>query len=109
MQDKNYEKLNFTESQAIEMLWTLLNCLFILGGMTGAIGSMFVLNYMGRKKALMLNNALSVVGGILALISIYVNSSECIFISRFLFGIESGKRKSKIVQLKLILNYKKIN
>ena len=49
-----------------------------------------MLNWFGRKKSLIFNNIYSIVGGLLAFVSIYVKSPECIFISRLLFGVQSG-------------------
>ena len=88
-----YQKYNLNEQTAndiVEIIWTVLNCVYILGGMLGAFASKYILNMIGRKRGLMFNNGFSLLGSILAFICVYVHSAECIVVSRFLLGIQAG-------------------
>lgn len=76
--------------QVVDIIWTVLNFLYILGGMIGAVASKYFLDFFGRKMGLIYNNLFTVAGFILSLISPYVKSAECILIGRFLFGIQAG-------------------
>jgi len=71
-------------------IWPILNALFVIGGMTGALTSKYVLDYLGRKKGILFNFMFGIVSSILVFISIYVKSPGCIIVSRFLFGIQGG-------------------
>lgn len=72
------------------LLWTITTSLFVVGGMIGAFGSKYVLDYLGRKKGILFHHLFSVAGSILVFIAPYVNSPECVIISRFLFGVQGG-------------------
>jgi sugar porter (SP) family MFS transporter len=45
---------------------------------------------MGRKKGIIFHHVFVLIGGILVLIAPYVNSPECVIVSRFLFGVQGG-------------------
>jgi MFS family permease len=68
----------------------VLNSLFVVGGMMGALTSKPVINRFGRKKCLFFMNMFGVTGASLTLIVPYVNSTACLMISRLLFGYQSG-------------------
>lgn len=72
------------------LLWTLANTLFVVGGMVGAITSKYVAEYFGRKKGILFHYIFILLGGVLVVIAPYVNSPECVIISRFLYGIQGG-------------------
>ena len=71
-------------------IWPILNALFVIGGMTGALTSKYVLDYLGRKKGILFNFIFGIAASILVFISIYAKSPGCIIASRFLFGIQGG-------------------
>ena len=79
----NVDKVN-------KLLWTITNVLFVIGGMIGAFGSKYVLDFLGRKKGILFHYLFTIVGSILVLIAPYVQSPECVIISRFLFGVQGG-------------------
>lgn len=64
--------------------------LFVVGGMIGAFGSKYVLDFLGRKKGIMFHYLFTITGSVLVFIAPYINSPECVIISRFLFGIQGG-------------------
>jgi MFS family permease len=76
---------NFTEKA-----WAILNSLFTVGGMIGAIGSKYVMDFMGRKNGILFHNLFSISAGVLVLIAPFVHSPVCLLLSRFLFGVQSG-------------------
>ena len=76
--------------KATDIVWTILNCLFVVGGMIGAFTSKYVLDLLGRKKGLLFNGLFSIAGGILVIIAPYVKSPICVIVSRFLFGVQGG-------------------
>ena len=78
------------------LLWTVTNVLFVIGGMIGAFGSKYVQDKLGRKNGILFHHLFSIIGSILVIISPYVNSPECIIISRFFFGIQGGMSCSLI-------------
>jgi MFS family permease len=80
------KKVNFVTG----LIWTILNCIFVVGGMLGAFTSKYVLDVFGRKIGLVLNGLFSISGGILVVMAPYVNSPVCVIASRFLFGIQGG-------------------
>ena len=94
---KELEKNRIKLSDATEMvnkyteyLWMLLNCLFVLGGMYGAYKSKSMLDYYGRKNAILVHYLFTIVGAILVFISPVIKSPICLGLSRFLFGVQGG-------------------
>lgn len=73
-----------------ELIWTLLNCLFVLGGMSGAFGSKFIMDKIGRKMSIVLHNIFSLTASILVASSTYFSSPVMVLISRYLFGLQGG-------------------
>jgi MFS transporter, SP family, solute carrier family 2 (facilitated glucose transporter), member 1 len=71
-------------------LWTITTALFVVGGMIGAFTSKYVADYLGRKKGIIFHYIFVLVGGVLVLIAPYINSPECVVVSRFLFGVQGG-------------------
>ena len=80
------KKVNFVTG----LVWTILNCMFVVGGMIGAFTSKYVLDIFGRKVGLVLNGLFSISGGILVVMAPYVNSPVCVIASRFFFGSQGG-------------------
>jgi hypothetical protein len=79
-----------------DIIWTILNALFVLGGMIGALSSKFVLDRLGRKKGILFNFLITIIASILVFISPIIKSPECLVISRFLYGIQGGMACSLI-------------
>lgn len=86
----------------VDLAWTLINCLFVVGSITGALLSKFMLERMGRKKSFLYHNIFSILASLLVLIAPYVKSPVCAMVSRFLFGIHAGnkQKKNKVFTLK---------
>jgi hypothetical protein len=73
-----------------EIVWTVINALFVVGGMIGAFTSKYVLDFMGRKYGILFNALFNLIAAVLVFISPYIKSPVCIIISRFLYGIQGG-------------------
>ena len=71
-------------------LWSLLNCLFVLGGMIGAYKSKSMLDFFGRKNAILVHNIFTILGSIIVFGLPAIKSPICLGISRFLFGIQGA-------------------
>lgn len=82
--------------KATDYLWTITNCLFVVGGMLGAFTSKYVLDLLGRKKGILFHNFFSITASILVFVSFYVKSPICLIVSRLLFGIQGGMSCSLI-------------
>ena len=83
-------------NKGVDLVWTVTTALFVVGGMIGAFGSKYVLDCMGRKKGILFHHVFSLIGSILVVLSPYLNSPECVIISRFLFGVQGGLNFFKI-------------
>ena len=70
----------------------LINCLFVIGGMVGAYKSKRILDNFGRKKGILIHYVFSLIGSILVYTSPIIRSPVCLGISRFLFGVQGGKK-----------------
>ena len=73
-----------------EILWTLTNCLFVIGGMTGTFAAKYLMDWLGRKSGIILHHMVSVIAGSLVIASAMFESPVCLMLSRFLFGIQGG-------------------
>lgn len=71
-------------------LWTITNCLFVLGGMIGAICSKYISDSFGRRNSIIIHNIFSVVGALLALLSDPISHYSAIKLSRFFYGVQGG-------------------
>lgn len=97
--ESNKQELVEAEKKVIkqtEIIWTILNSLFVVGGMLGAFGSKFVLDILGRKKGILFHNLFGIFGSVLVFLAVYVKSPVCILVGRFLLGIQGGMSCSLI-------------
>lgn len=70
--------------------WSLTNALNPAGGIIGALLSASIADYFGRIRALMLINILTLISGILGVVSKPLSSYETLIASRFFAGLLSG-------------------
>ncbi len=86
-----FEKIRLIVSEKNKKyIWPLLNALFVIGGMIGALTSKYVLDYLGRKKGILFNCLFGMIASVIVFISLYLKSPVCLMISRLLFGIQGG-------------------
>jgi MFS family permease len=78
----------------VDIVWTVINCLFVIGGMIGSLSSKYVLDFFGRKRSILFKHSFTVIGSILVIIAPHVRSPVCIAVSRFFFGIQGGLTSS---------------
>ncbi len=86
-------KLKEDKSKVIsqtKLIWTLINCAFVAGGMIGAFCSKYIMDLIGRKNSILFHILFTVIGSILALIAPFIKSPICVLISRFFYGIQGG-------------------
>ncbi|KAL7843635.1 hypothetical protein AOLI_G00251470 [Acnodon oligacanthus] len=74
----------------VTFIWSAVVSVFALGGLLGSISVRWVTNLLGRKRAMIWNNAITVVGLGIMIISKPAKSFEMVLISRFFFGFTSG-------------------
>ncbi|CAH0721993.1 unnamed protein product, partial [Brenthis ino] len=74
----------------LNVLWSSIVSIFIVGGCTGSILGSVLADRLGRKRATILTNILSIAGAILFLLSRAANSVEMLLIGRLLVGLSGG-------------------
>jgi MFS family permease len=89
-QSNRIKTLEASIDEWLEVYWAILNSLFVVGGMIGALTSKLVINRLGRKRCLFFLNMFGVAGGVLALIAPYLQSAWSLLVSRLFFGYQSG-------------------
>jgi len=73
-----------------EFLWPFAVAIFAVGGMGGAFIGPYIAKAIGRKRTLMLNNALAISGGIFLGVTKMADSVTILVIGRILVGINAG-------------------
>ncbi|RNA44260.1 Solute carrier family facilitated glucose transporter member 5 [Brachionus plicatilis] len=86
----------FQSTPEVDYIWTLVNCLFVVGGMIGAFMSKYILDTLGRKGGILFHYIFSLSGSVLVAISFYSNLPNLLILSRFLFGVQGGMSCSLI-------------
>lgn len=76
--------------KARTMLWTITNTVFVVGGTIGALTSKFFAETFGRRKGILLHYGFIFIGSLISYGGYFLNSPECIIISRLLFGVQGG-------------------
>ncbi|KAM9833968.1 solute carrier family 2, facilitated glucose transporter member 4-like [Syngnathus typhle] len=71
-------------------LWSLSVAIFSIGGMLSSFCVGFVSEWLGRRKAMLVNNVLAFLGGSLMGLSKLCRSFEMMIIGRFVIGAYSG-------------------
>ncbi|PZC84700.1 hypothetical protein B5X24_HaOG204248 [Helicoverpa armigera] len=74
----------------LNVLWSSVVSIFIVGGCTGSILGAVLANSLGRKMATVLTSVLSVAGGLLFLLCQKANSVEMLILGRLLVGLSGG-------------------
>lgn len=85
--------IDVDEDGLVDLIFTVTNCLFVLGGMLGSVTSKYVLDGLGRKKGTLFHNLFSVIGAALIILAYYFKSPFTAMFSRFFFGIQSGNTR----------------
>lgn len=76
------------------ILWGITNSLFVIGGLTGALTSKYVLDSFGRKNGILFHYLFSIIGSIFIFIPPYLHMSKfgpiLLKLGRFFQGIQGG-------------------
>ncbi|XP_074473991.1 solute carrier family 2 member 11, like isoform X2 [Sebastes fasciatus] len=78
------------EQWQVSLIWSSTVSIFCIGGLLGSLMSSQLLTRFGRKKILLLNNFVAIIGAVLMLLSQTAMSFEMILVGRFLYGINAG-------------------
>ncbi|XP_075969950.1 solute carrier family 2, facilitated glucose transporter member 1-like isoform X2 [Anticarsia gemmatalis] len=76
--------------QWLNVLWSAIVSIFIVGGCTGSILGAVLANSLGRKMATVVTNLLAIAGGALFLLCERANSVEMLVVGRLLVGLAGG-------------------
>ncbi|CAH2232980.1 jg8297 [Pararge aegeria aegeria] len=74
----------------LNVLWSSIVSIFIIGGCTGSILGSVLADKLGRKKATILTNILSLAGAVLFLFCREADSVEMLLFGRLLVGLSGG-------------------
>ncbi|KAJ8287104.1 hypothetical protein GJAV_G00047700 [Gymnothorax javanicus] len=80
----------FLEPWEISLIWSFIVSIFAFGGLVGALCSGKLAYIYGRKRCLLLNNIIAIIGAAFMLLSERAVSFEMIIAGRFLYGINAG-------------------
>ncbi|XP_062994717.1 solute carrier family 2, facilitated glucose transporter member 4 [Elgaria multicarinata webbii] len=80
----------FIDSDTLERLWSLSVSIFSIGGMIASFMVGVVSERLGRKRAMVMNNILAILGGGLMALAKLGKSYEMMIIGRFIIGGFSG-------------------
>lgn len=77
-------------NRATKFLWTLTNCLFVIGAMIGTFASKILMDKLGRKVGILVHHSVSILASVLVFASYFAHSPICLMVARLLFGIQGG-------------------
>ncbi len=83
----NYEPI---VARINNILWIVLNCFFVLGGLIGASVSKIILEKLSCKISILIVNLFVIIASVLTFVSYYASSPVCLFIGRLLYGVQGG-------------------
>ncbi|KAL2091407.1 hypothetical protein ACEWY4_013670 [Coilia grayii] len=84
------ERYGPPDPHTVTFIWSAVVAFYALGGLLGSVGVRMITGKLGRKKAMIWNNVVSLIAAAIMLASKFANSFEMILISRLLFGFTSG-------------------
>ncbi|KAM8939540.1 solute carrier family 2, facilitated glucose transporter member 9 [Pelodytes ibericus] len=74
----------------ITILWSVTVSIFAIGGLVGALVVIPLVNLLGRKGTLLLNNLFAIVAALLMSLAQIAGVPEMIIVGRFIMGIDGG-------------------
>uniref|UniRef100_A0A3Q2VW09 Solute carrier family 2, facilitated glucose transporter member 5 n=1 Tax=Haplochromis burtoni TaxID=8153 RepID=A0A3Q2VW09_HAPBU len=78
------------QSQTITLVWSFAVAIFSVGGMIGSFSVGAVVNKFGRRKSMLMNNILALLGGGMMGLATLSQSFEMVIIGRFIIGVFCG-------------------
>ncbi|XP_056411121.1 solute carrier family 2, facilitated glucose transporter member 9 [Hyla sarda] len=77
-------------SNTISIMWSVTVSIFAIGGLVGALIVIPMVNTLGRKKTLLINNLFALVAALLMSSANLAGVPEMVILGRFLIGIDGG-------------------
>ncbi|XP_040275037.1 solute carrier family 2, facilitated glucose transporter member 9 [Bufo bufo] len=77
-------------SNVISIMWSVTVSIFAIGGLTGALIVTPMVNNLGRKKTLLINNLFALVAALLMSLANLAGIPEMMILGRFLMGVDGG-------------------
>ncbi|XP_066527341.1 solute carrier family 2, facilitated glucose transporter member 9-like [Hoplias malabaricus] len=74
----------------VTFLWSAIVSVYAFGGLLGSTAVQWVTGRLGRKRAMIWNSVVNIVGLGIMIGSKFADSFEMVLLSRFLFGLNSG-------------------
>ncbi|KAG8453505.1 hypothetical protein GDO86_000218 [Hymenochirus boettgeri] len=74
----------------ITLLWSITVSAFAVGGLVGALIAIPMVNKLGRKATMLLNNIFAITAALLMALANLAGVPEMILVGRFIMGIDSG-------------------
>nr|XP_043902175.1 solute carrier family 2, facilitated glucose transporter member 11-like [Solea senegalensis] len=78
------------ESWQVSLIFSFIVSIFCIGGLVGSLAASPLVSKYGRKRCLLFNNFVAILGALLMLLSRKALSFEMIMVARILYGINSG-------------------
>ncbi|XP_055500593.1 solute carrier family 2, facilitated glucose transporter member 9 isoform X1 [Leucoraja erinacea] len=78
------------EAKSLTLLWSIIVSISAIGGLFGAFIVTFLLNRLGRKGTLLLNNGFAILAALLMSLSETADSFELLIVGRFVIGVSGG-------------------
>jgi len=82
------------EETPLNLLWSFVVSIFLIGGCVGALMGGPIANEFGRKKGLLINISLNVVGSVFFGTCTLAQSVELLLVGRFIVGLAAGMATS---------------
>ncbi|XP_018084164.1 solute carrier family 2, facilitated glucose transporter member 9 isoform X2 [Xenopus laevis] len=84
-------RYNYTVSKStISIMWSVTVSIFAIGGLVGALIVIPMVNFLGRKGTLLLNNLFAIAAALLMSLSNVAGVPEMLILGRFIMGIDGG-------------------
>ncbi|XP_073466224.1 solute carrier family 2, facilitated glucose transporter member 9 isoform X1 [Aquarana catesbeiana] len=74
----------------ISILWSVTVSIFAIGGLVGALVVMPMVNLLGRKRTLLINNLFAIAAALLMSLANLASFPEMVIIGRFVMGVDGG-------------------
>ncbi|XP_075050763.1 solute carrier family 2, facilitated glucose transporter member 9 isoform X1 [Mixophyes fleayi] len=77
-------------SNSISILWSVTVSIFAIGGLVGALIVIPMVNTLGRKRTLLLNNLFAIAASLLMSLAHLAGVPEMVIVGRFIMGVDGG-------------------
>ncbi|XP_011497494.1 PREDICTED: solute carrier family 2, facilitated glucose transporter member 1-like isoform X2 [Ceratosolen solmsi marchali] len=85
------ERFNIKISlEGLNLLWSTIVSIFLIGGVTGSLTSSLLADTVGRKSSLSIGNVCGIVGSVMFLLIPILNSIELFLLGRLFVGLSGG-------------------